>query len=158
MIQQRSASCFEGRALWGRMWCSLPQGILLPGRHDEGIHGRHDVMCFRRHSTTAGIRSSVCSGLSWGGHPSTGTTLITLARCSSSAIVSPEHWRPHHEVKLRTGGGNIRRGAFGHQASFGALMCAQQCTWGSPRKYQIMFGPSICQLSHTPSLPTSCPL
>lgn len=40
-------------------------------------------------------------------------------------------------------------------APFGSRMCAQQWTWGSPRKNQTMLGPSICQTSQMPSLPTS---
>jgi hypothetical protein len=36
-----------------------------------------------------------------------------------------------------------------------ALMLAHTWTCGSPRKYQTIAGPSICQTSHTPSLPTS---
>ena len=31
----------------------------------------------------------------------------------------------------------------------------QVWTCGAPRKYQTIAGPSICQLSHTPSLPMS---
>ena len=36
-----------------------------------------------------------------------------------------------------------------------ARTLTQTWTWGLPRKYQTMEGPSICQTSQTPSLPIS---
>ena len=33
--------------------------------------------------------------------------------------------------------------------------CTQVCTCGAPRKNQSIAGPSICQMSHTPSWPMS---
>ena len=61
-------------------------------------------------------------------------------------VRSVRHFHSHYPRRTARRSGNLR---------YAAAMFTHTWTCGEPRKYQTMFGPSICHTSHTPSLPMS---